>query len=546
MLLALVTFVVLSLAAPACLAGPNDLLAEGAGDRLWAAHVVSNADRNQPGQRTIIRVRGAGESERWRQVAEIAAPAKSLTHRGDELVVLLDDPNSPGDWRFVSDSGVRSGNRLPGDAPVLALAGEGDSLWAVGLARSVPFPATRGSTHPTIGATTTSPATTGPTTTGPTTTGPTTGALVEATTAPVPLAVFRLDRGEWKRVATLPPALPQEELARLAMTVVDGRPVLAAALNDGSIRTAELTNDGAWSDRGTIKPPFEVRRVELVNFRGRPTLWIAGDVGAGLLQHLNDDSASPVELKTQTPLGPGTDRAIAVAFGRLRLLYQGGDGKLFEQPLNVDGSADSPPTQGAVQPLPPDPRVTQFLQLGVMVLLMFVMLSTLRRRSSIQEAMRRADKLALAPHGSRFLAGVIDALPLLAVPVYVWLTTATPEAAQLRLEDPGIHLWWGGSVLLYIAYATVAELVFARTLGKLLLGLRVADLTGARPTAKAIVLRNILRLVDVLLLGFPLIMVLLSPLRQRVGDVAAGTLVVRAGVVTPPSDDAPPVPLDDD
>ena len=94
-------------------AGPRDLLAEGlagADERLWTATVVYNTDKNLPGQRTVFRVRGAGESARWRQVAEIAAPARALTHRGGELIVLLET----GDWRFVADSGVRSGDRLPG------------------------------------------------------------------------------------------------------------------------------------------------------------------------------------------------------------------------------------------------------------------------------------------------------------------------------------------------------------------------------------------------------------------------------------------------
>jgi hypothetical protein len=41
-------------------------------------------------------------------------------------------------------------------------------------------------------------------------------------------------------------------------------------------------------------------------------------------------------------------------------------------------------------------------------------------------------------------------------------------------------------------------------------------------------------------------MVFLSPLRQRIGDVAAGTLVVRAGVVIPPPSDSPDAPAEDD
>ena len=65
-------------------------------------------------------------------------------------------------------------------------------------------------------------------------------------------------------------------------------------------------------------------------------------------------------------------------------------------------------------------------------------------------------------------------------------------------------------------------------------GLRVANLDGSRVTPRAAVVRNVLRIVDLTLALFPLVMVFFSPLRQRLGDVAAGTLVVRSGVTIPP------------
>jgi uncharacterized RDD family membrane protein YckC len=77
-----------------------------------------------------------------------------------------------------------------------------------------------------------------------------------------------------------------------------------------------------------------------------------------------------------------------------------------------------------------------------------------------------------------------------------------------------------------IAHTTIAELLLARSVGKLLLGLRVVTIDGRKPTPGAIVVRNLLRIVD-LTLYFPLFMILYSPLRQRVGDIAAGTVVVR-------------------
>jgi uncharacterized RDD family membrane protein YckC len=524
--------------APIALAGTYDLFAEGGDERLWSAQHVPNADRNLPGKRTVVRLRGAGESERWKQLAELGKETSSLTHRGSELVVLLED----GDWRFVADSGVRSGDQLPGGAPIRALAGDRDTLWAVGLAPSAPVitsataaslassrPATaqveRPATHP---------------------------ATTRSASSPLPTMLYRLDRGRWTPVVELPTRLlPLNEIAPtngLRMTVLDGRPLLAGRLHDGSIRVVQLADGHAWLDRGTVRPTIATTRHELLAHGGRATLWAVGDVGAGEVYQLADRWQGPTPLKTEPPLGPGLDRALASAFGRMRMLYVGGNGQLTEQSFNAEGVADGQPTQAKVQALPPDPRIAQFVQLGVMVLLMFVMLSTLRRRGSIQEAMRRADKMPLAPIVLRFLAGVIDALPLIVVPAYVVITSPAMDSTQLqeRMNEPVIQMWEGGAAALYLVYTALAEALFARTLGKAIVGLRVANLDGSRVTPRAAVVRNILRIVDLTLALFPLMMIFFSPLRQRLGDVAAGTLVLRSGVaVPPPASGARDAPADD-
>jgi len=80
--------------------------------------------------------------------------------------------------------------------------------------------------------------------------------------------------------------------------------------------------------------------------------------------------------------------------------------------------------------------------------------------------------------------------------------------------------------VLYLLHTTVSEVASARTLGKLVFGLRVVSLDGTRPSAGALLTRNLLRLIDLALGFFPLVLLVYSPLRQRAGDVAAGTLVV--------------------
>jgi uncharacterized RDD family membrane protein YckC len=80
---------------------------------------------------------------------------------------------------------------------------------------------------------------------------------------------------------------------------------------------------------------------------------------------------------------------------------------------------------------------------------------------------------------------------------------------------------------IYLLYTIGSELLFRKTLGKWIFGLQIVTLEGTRPTLAALLLRNVLRLVDLILVWLPLAMILFSPLRQRVADLAAGTLVVR-------------------
>ena len=83
--------------------------------------------------------------------------------------------------------------------------------------------------------------------------------------------------------------------------------------------------------------------------------------------------------------------------------------------------------------------------------------------------------------------------------------------------------------LLVVLYYVVLETYRGQTLGKLVVGIAVVDeFTGGRPTLSAVALRTALRLVDGLvcyLVGF--VTVLATRKRQRLGDLAAHTLVMR-------------------
>jgi uncharacterized RDD family membrane protein YckC len=91
-----------------------------------------------------------------------------------------------------------------------------------------------------------------------------------------------------------------------------------------------------------------------------------------------------------------------------------------------------------------------------------------------------------------------------------------------------INLWWG--ILVVVLYFMLFEVLFAATPGKTIAGVRVVDRNGQRLSRRAAIVRNLIRPLDAwpLFYGVGALSVVFSPLRQRLGDRAAGTVVVRA------------------
>ena len=133
-------------------------------------------------------------------------------------------------------------------------------------------------------------------------------------------------------------------------------------------------------------------------------------------------------------------------------------------------------------------------------------------------------QLELAGLGSRLAAASADLFLLF---LGEWLLSvvmsASSDAYWLRAVGVaiGFAIFWGYFVL----FETFNS---GRTPGKQLLGIRVVMETGHPVTWAAAVVRNLVRFVDGLtffFLGF--LMVLFHPQNKRLGDIAAGTIVVR-------------------
>lgn len=137
-------------------------------------------------------------------------------------------------------------------------------------------------------------------------------------------------------------------------------------------------------------------------------------------------------------------------------------------------------------------------------------------------------ELTLAGVGSRFTSALVDLviqLLLLAAFALLFLVALDTFSGGVGTAVYGVL-----SFLLFAAYDVVFE-VFAsgRTPGKRLNGLRVVRENGSPVGFLTSAVRNVMRLIDILptlyLVG--IVSILATSRNQRLGDLAAGTLVVR-------------------
>ncbi len=129
----------------------------------------------------------------------------------------------------------------------------------------------------------------------------------------------------------------------------------------------------------------------------------------------------------------------------------------------------------------------------------------------------------------RFVAVVIDGVLFFMLTLLIALLTGGAySTTENGTHEFGVRAggWW--PVVLFFAYYVASEAIFGRTVGKRLVGLRVVDEDGDRIGWGQSLVRNLLRIVDALFIYLvAAVSVWSSPTRQRLGDRAARTFVVR-------------------
>jgi uncharacterized RDD family membrane protein YckC len=160
---------------------------------------------------------------------------------------------------------------------------------------------------------------------------------------------------------------------------------------------------------------------------------------------------------------------------------------------------------------------------------------------SIETPEQVALEFPLAGVGSRFLAVSIDTLLQILIGLLI-LAAVSGTWSLIGDAGRGRGAWFLAALvitvfLLFYGYFMAFEAFWhGQTPGKRLIGLRVLSVTGRPARLHEAILRNLVRVIDQipLIYAIGIVTMLVSSRHQRLGDLAAGTVVVHEKALSVP------------
>lgn len=447
------------------------LIAESNGDSYWLCIVETRqpdgSRSTAPTSTTNVRQRIDPVTGSWTQIASLQAKVIDAAPVDDRLAILLEG----GEWRLLDQGGGAVGTSLPAPYQAISLASEGKTLLAIATPS---------------GASTTQSAT-------------------QASTLPAVPAVLRWSGSNWTRVADLP---SDADPTHAVLATVDGAIHIAFAIDD-TVHIRKL-------DGTTWAPLLTTPRKGSFKLLGNtPRVTIAQQDDAGAWTVSRPPSTQPVRVFEAKKVSD------VVAIGpTLRLVFE--EANQIKQLAFDESGAGQQFGPSRIAELPTAPTAQYWMHAVVVTLLILAMVATLRQKPPIPSEVLSQSMQSLAPLSRRFAAGMIDAIPLLAAGYYA-------QGNQLHNFDELQARWILPSfagLAVWVLHIAICEAIWQRSLGKYLFGLRVTDYDGQPPALGRLALRNLMRVIDFSMVFLPLLLVPLTPMRQRVGDLAARTLVV--------------------
>jgi len=311
---------------------------------LWTERTASGVIERNPVGIVDSLVGKAGTSiyfrqdfgkQEWQRLNRIQSQVIALSGFGGELVVLLKN----GTWALDSPSRFSYGRQLPGekaeDRKILAMAGDRNTLWALGKGSGggASASATAPSTRPLVKALTT----------------------LAAMTRPGTPVLYQYMGDEWAAIdAAWPDDVKFSEGSLYSMVVLGetgssaSAPVVAIWSARGSlVQILKYSiREKAWDWVDELKvEPRPLKGVKMLNLEGRPALWIRSadeDARAGLGEIRVAQRSILIPFSGIVP-GPGmVDVTIA---GNVIWIALKSDGKLMQQRFDLNGKPlDAKPT----------------------------------------------------------------------------------------------------------------------------------------------------------------------------------------------------------
>jgi len=160
----------------------------------------------------------------------------------------------------------------------------------------------------------------------------------------------------------------------------------------------------------------------------------------------------------------------------------------------------------------------------------------------------------IAGVGSRALAALIDSLICIAAIILIMIGLAISSTRRGAGATPGVFDAWAAAIFVFAIFCVIwgyyvlfEGLADGQTPGKRLLRLRVVRDGGYSVTFGASAVRNLVRLVDIQPIpsyAVGIVTIMFSTSGKRLGDIVAGTIVVREALVREIAPAAAPIATD--
>ncbi len=345
--------------------------------------------------------------------------------------------------------------------------------------------------------------------------------------------LFRLTLDRWEELA-----LPEEIRERHHLALIGGaRPILlASSIAAAGTESVAFTHgaDGTWTSTSVN---LDANRIfDSAEHDGQTYVAVQSEGGDTIgifllrLPHVYPimQIEHPVRMTRLIALGPNLALADAPPE----------QDRLVVTPIDVERGKVSTPVELRRQLRPAFEDFSLLVLVGALLfasLIMFVfrpadparMTVTLPPGSQIAEPRRRIVALLIDLLPAALLTGLLLDMPMAQV---LDITRMPMRAHRLGDSWPMLLMF-----LVCIGHCTLCELLWGRTLGKALLDCWVVGIDGKRPRGVSILVRNAMKFVA-LCVPLLFLFVYINQYRQRLGDLAARTVVITHGERAEPTD----------